>query len=148
MQPEITGTTSQCGYSRRPDFEEGKPLHCAGRISTCRNRLSGSEELSLEAIEACTCRAQRQKPQLDSSTSRNIQRSVQIAFKKAGRPAVSPHTLRHSAATTMLEAGIPIHIVSRQLGHSSINVTADVYGHVSDDGARAAMETLGKLLNE
>ena len=48
----------------------------------------------------------------------------------------------------MLEAGIPIHIVSRQLGHSSINVTADVYGHVSDDGARAAMETLGKLLNE
>jgi integrase len=79
---------------------------------------------------------------------RNIQRSVHIACKKAGLPAVSPHTLRHSAATTMLEAGIPIHIVSRQLGHSSINITVDVYGHVSDDGAKAAMETLGKLLND
>jgi integrase len=79
---------------------------------------------------------------------RNIQRSVHIACKKAGLPAVSPHTLRHSAATTMLEAGIPIHVVSRQLGHSSINVTVDVYGHVSDDGAKAAMETLGKLLND
>jgi integrase len=47
----------------------------------------------------------------------------------------------------MLEAGIPIHVVSRQLGHSSINITVDVYGHVSDDGAKAAMETLGRLLN-
>ncbi len=50
-------------------------------------------------------------------------------------------------ATTMLEAGIPIHVVSRQLGHSSINITVDVYGHVSDRGAKAAMETLGQLLN-
>ena len=78
---------------------------------------------------------------------RNLQRSVQIACRKAGLPSVSPHTLRHSAATTMLEAGIPIHVVSRQLGHSSINITVDVYGHVSDDGAKAAMETLGRLLN-
>ena len=78
---------------------------------------------------------------------RNLQRSVQIACRKAGLPSVSPHTLRHSAATTMLEAGIPIHVVSRQLGHSSINITVDVYGHVSDTGAKAAMETLGRLLN-
>lgn len=61
---------------------------------------------------------------------------------------MSPHTLRHSAATTMLEAGIPIHVVSRHLGHSSINITVDVYGHVSDDGAKSAMETLGRLLND
>lgn len=79
---------------------------------------------------------------------RNLQRSVQLACKKAGLPAVSPHTLRHSAATTMLEAGIPIHVVSRQLGHSNINITVDIYGHVSDNGAKEAMETLGRLLND
>ena len=79
---------------------------------------------------------------------RNLQRSVQIACKKAGLPIVSPHTLRHSAATMMLEAGIPIHVVSRQLGHSNINITVDTYGHVSDDGAKDAMETIGRLLNE
>ena len=79
---------------------------------------------------------------------RNLHRSVQIASKKAGLSTVSPHTLRHSAATTMLEAGIPIHVVSRHLGHSSINITVDVYGHVSDDGAKSAMETLGRLLND
>ena len=78
---------------------------------------------------------------------RNLQRSVQTACKKAGLPIVSPHTLRHSAATMMLEAGIPIHVVSRQLGHSSINITVDIYGHVSDTGAKEAMETLGRLLN-
>ena len=78
---------------------------------------------------------------------RNLQRSVQIASKRAGLSKVSPHTLRHSAATTMLEAGIPIHVVSRQLGHSSINITVDIYGHVSDNAAKAAMETLGQLLN-
>jgi len=79
---------------------------------------------------------------------RNLQRSVQIACKKAGLPVVSPHTLRHSAATTMLEAGIPIHVVSRQLGHSNISITVDIYGHVSDNGAKEAMETLGRLLND
>jgi site-specific recombinase XerD len=30
------------------------------------------------------------------------------------------------AATTMLEAGVPIHIVSRILGHSKINITVDI----------------------
>ena len=79
---------------------------------------------------------------------RNLHRSVQIACKKAGVPIVSPHTLRHSAATMMLEAGIPIHVVSRQLGHSNINITVDIYGHVSDHGAKEAMETLGRLLND
>jgi integrase len=68
---------------------------------------------------------------------RNLQRSVQIAGKRAGLPKASPHTLRHSAATTMLEAGIPIHVVSRQLGHSSINITVDIYGHVSDHARKS-----------
>ncbi len=48
----------------------------------------------------------------------------------------------------MLEAGVPIHVVSRQLGHSNINITVDIYGHVSDNGAIEAMETLGRLLND
>ena len=47
----------------------------------------------------------------------------------------------------MLEAGVPIHVVSHQLGHSSISITVDVYGHVSDYGAKTAIETLGQLLN-
>ena len=78
---------------------------------------------------------------------RNLQRSVALACKKAGLDTVGPHTLRHSAATTMLESGVPIHIVSRILGHSTISITVDIYGHVSDEGAANAMQLLNKKLN-
>jgi hypothetical protein len=39
----------------------------------------------------------------------------------------------------MLESGVPIHIVSRILGHSKINITVDIYGHVSEEGAANAV---------
>jgi len=41
-----------------------------------------------------------------------------------------PHELRHSAASIMLAQGVPIEVVSDILGHSSIRMTADVYGHI------------------
>lgn len=56
------------------------------------------------------------------------------------------HTLRHSAATAWLEAGVNIKAVSTLLGHADIRITADVYGHVSDAVARAAMATLSEIL--
>ena len=59
----------------------------------------------------------------------------------------SQRALGHRAATTMLESGVPIHIVSRILGHSKISITVDIYGHVSDEGAANAMQLLNKKLN-
>jgi len=47
----------------------------------------------------------------------------------------------------MLESGVPIHIVRRILGHSKINITVDIYGHVSEEGAANAMQLLNKKLN-
>jgi len=40
----------------------------------------------------------------------------------------------------MLAAGAPLHTVSELLRHSSVAVTRDVYGHVSTDGARSAVQ--------
>jgi integrase len=70
-----------------------------------------------------------------------------IASKKAGIAGVGLHTLRHSAATMMLEAGVPIHVVSRVLGHSGINITVDIYGHVSSEAGRLAVETLAEAIS-
>jgi site-specific recombinase XerD len=42
----------------------------------------------------------------------------------------------------MLEAGVHIKAVSELLGHADIRITADVYGHVSTDVARAALASL------
>ena len=57
---------------------------------------------------------------------------------------VGVHTLRHSAAMGWLEAGVHIKAVADLLGHSSIAITGDVYGHTSDDVARAASSGPGR----
>ena len=50
-----------------------------------------------------------------------------------GVPLVSPHGLRHTAASLMLAAGVPLIVVSRQLGHANPNITAQVYAHLLGD---------------
>ncbi len=42
------------------------------------------------------------------------------------------HTLRHSAASNLLRAGVPMIVVSRLLGHSKIQITIDLYGHLTN----------------
>jgi integrase len=49
------------------------------------------------------------------------------------------HDLRHTAATMMLQAGAPVQHVSKILGHSSIAITVDTYGHLVTDDLRAAV---------
>ncbi|WP_137147140.1 site-specific integrase [Mycolicibacterium sp. CR10] len=71
---------------------------------------------------------------------RNILRTVELAAKKAGIDKTGVHTLRHSAATGWLESGVHIKAVSDLLGHSSIAITGDIYGHTSDDTARKAID--------
>ncbi|MBB3084717.1 tyrosine-type recombinase/integrase [Geodermatophilus sabuli] len=74
---------------------------------------------------------------------RNAFRALRVAAARAGLPHAGLHTLRHSAASVMLSRGVPLKVVSEILGHSSIAITGDIYGHVSPDVARRAMDTLG-----
>lgn len=77
---------------------------------------------------------------------RNLYRVVQTAAAHAGLKDVGVHSLRHSAATAMLEAGVNIKAVSDLLGHSSVSITGDIYGHTSDDSARAAVARLSEAM--
>jgi integrase len=77
---------------------------------------------------------------------RNVLRTIQIAANKAGMSGIGVHTLRHSAAVAWLESGIHIKAVADLLGHSSIAVTGDIYGHTSDSTARAAVDGLAAQL--
>ena len=77
---------------------------------------------------------------------RNLLRVVESAAKRADLDDVGVHTLRHSAAVTWLENGTHIKAVADLLGHSSISVTGDIYGHTCDDTARAAVEALDAAL--
>jgi len=59
---------------------------------------------------------------------------------------VGLHGLRHTAATLMLQAGVPLKVVSDALGHSTISITADVYSHVTPDLRREAASALDRAL--
>ena len=75
---------------------------------------------------------------------RNLLRVIEAAAKAAGVAGVGVHTLRHPCGGVMAEGfGVHIKAVSDLLGHSSIAITGDVYGHTSDDQARAAIERAG-----
>ena len=56
-----------------------------------------------------------------------------------------PHWFRHTRATLLLRRKVPIEVVSTLLGHSSIATTLDVYGHLSVEDARRALEAAGFL---
>ena len=74
---------------------------------------------------------------------RNLLRSFQEACKRAEIKGMGIHGLRHFAATSLMDGKVPMLVVSRILGHSSVAITADIYGHVLEDTAREAMESLG-----
>lgn len=58
------------------------------------------------------------------------------AMKKrvAGLPAaMTPHWYRHTHASALLLAGVPVHVVSRRLGHADVQTTLNTYAHVTED---------------
>jgi integrase len=57
----------------------------------------------------------------------------------------SPHELRHSAASLLIAQGVDLKVVSEVLGHSSIRITSDVYGHLLDGAGVVAADAMSEL---
>ncbi|MEU6987674.1 tyrosine-type recombinase/integrase [Streptomyces sp. NPDC046324] len=73
-----------------------------------------------------------------------LRKSWDRVIRRLELPAYNPHDLRHKWTTVALTNGVSIHEVSRWLGHRSIKVTVDRYGHLTQDGqerCRQVVET-------
>lgn len=77
---------------------------------------------------------------------RNVNRWMEQSVKRLGLADVSPHTLRHSAATFMLDAGVDMKVLQKVLGHSSFSITSDIYAHVAPVRQAEAMAKLAEAL--
>jgi integrase len=72
-----------------------------------------------------------------------ITKAWPVAVAAIGMPAVTLHSLRHTHASMLINAGLDILTISRRLGHSSPTITLGVYGHLihgTDDRAAQIME--------
>lgn len=76
---------------------------------------------------------------IDGIIKRVHKNNPDLVFEK-----FSPHTFRHTFATRWLEAGVPIKTVSAMLGHSKLQLTTDLYMHVTQDSLFNGLEQFEK----
>lgn len=65
---------------------------------------------------------------------------LEAAGQLRGRPRI--HDLRHTHASWLIAAGVPLTVIQRRLGHESIKTTSDRYGHLADDADALAAAAL------
>ena len=79
-------------------------------------------------------------------TASNIRKALRKLLKASDLPKIRFHDLRHTAASLMLNHGIPVLIVSKRLGHSKPSITIDVYSHLIPSQQAVAAQLMDNLM--
>lgn len=75
-----------------------------------------------------------------------VTRAFHVALERAGLPRSRFHDLRHAAATFALSQGYTLEDVKNLLGHSSIVLTSNTYGHVLEQRQREVARGMDAVL--
>jgi integrase len=78
---------------------------------------------------------------------RNLYAWFKQLLKKAGLPDIRFHDLRHTAASLMLNHGVPVIVVSHRLGHTKVSITLDIYGHLLPEMQNEAAEMIDEIIS-
>jgi site-specific recombinase XerD len=134
-----------CKLRREDVSSDGSIVRIAGKGSRERVAYVTDAKLSRELQRLATRRSPNGTvalfPNRDGSPMkpRSIRMKLRGLAKHEGLARrITPHMLRHTAATLLIESGVDIRFVQRLLGHSSI-ATTEIYTHVSDEALRTTL---------
>ncbi len=133
---------------RPMDFDqEGGGLHVRGKGRRERRVFVVDDRLRalLTKLSARKSATSLLSPDGQDWSTQSVRRSLRSFAKEAGLTVhLTPHMLRHTCATLLLEDGVDLRFLQRLLGHENIATTA-IYAHVGDVGLRKALETAALL---
>lgn len=71
---------------------------------------------------------------------------VNLAAERAVTTAATAHTFRHAHATELLGANVSLDTVSKRLGHKSVAITSDIYGHLAPEADQRAVDVVDRVM--
>ena len=77
--------------------------------------------------------------------SRNMQYTSQIIHQQLNIPGFDYHSLRHTHATMLLDAGAPLKYIQYRFGHKNIDITLNVYQHFTESSRIQGNERLNGM---
>jgi integrase len=120
-------------------------------VLRAHKRDRGTMHLSLARDDSLVFGDHESRHRNPEHVSRQFARDVARCCGELGAealPRIRLHDLRHSHATILLTAGVPVHVVSQRLGHASAVVTMTVYAHVLPGSQRDAADRFARLVEE
>lgn len=136
---------------RRVDLQAGL-IHLEATNHNQKNGKVGTVPLNKPAREAIVSRARFRAKHCpgspwvfcDAKGNRiaNIRHGFGNAVKRAGIAPCTPHDLRRTCGSWLVQAGVSIQSVSELLRHSDIRITASIYAHLAPENAREAVRAL------
>ena len=149
----LLGSGLRLGEALGLDWVDVRDGYVLIRVSKTKVRATPISDDAVEALRLQRIRSKRvgdrepvflgprSNERLSGST---VSHALPRLLERAKLPRMTPHGLRHGAATLMLSQGISMKVIQEQLGHKTMATTANFYAHVVPEARRDALANMPK----